>query len=100
MKLRLCPLCAKTFRVANYEYKEDRRMFCSMSCKSMTLRTLVECLWCDKTFIMLKSRLKNGRGKYCCVQCFREAWVAEIASVAGLTRWKRRRTGKSTFYNP
>jgi len=100
MKLRLCPLCSKSFRVAEYEYRENKRMFCSMKCKSMTLRTLVECLWCDRTFIIKKSSIRNGRGKYCCLQCYKEAWAAYIASYIANIRWKSHRTRKSTFYSP
>jgi hypothetical protein len=74
MKLRVCPVCSKEFRVTEWEYKLNLHTFCTNSCRKMFLRTMVECLRCKKTFTAYKSRTNIGRSKYCSVDCARSVW--------------------------
>jgi hypothetical protein len=90
MKLRVCPVCSKEFRVTEWEFKHDLHTFCTISCRKMFLRTLVECKECKRTFTVFKSVVKRERGKFCSSQCYRSFWVNNYSSA--LAKMKRHKS--------
>jgi len=82
MKMRVCPTCSKEYRVLEWDFKRDQRLFCSQSCKKMATRLFVNCLYCNKIFWVYRSWIARGRGKYCSQRCvgaaFSERWDKKI----------------------
>lgn len=62
-----CPTCKKDFKPT-----ASRQKYCSVGCRPQQQKNKIkkECLSCGKEIFVIPARLKDGRGKFCSVECF------------------------------
>lgn len=53
-------------------------------------KAMVKCKGCSFLFIIRKSVLKRGRGKFCRSECYKEYWVKNYASKLGSVGYEAR----------
>ena len=68
MRLRSCPVCTTVFRVSEFNYKHNYKMYCSRSCKEMHTHVYVDCGYCKRYFWVYRSRI-GLNGNYCSRRC-------------------------------
>jgi len=80
----ICKICGKSFFAANNRVKAGTAKYCSRKCAGIGrketmsgenhpnwkgAKIIEKCLICDKDFVTTKTRIKDGRGKYCSREC-------------------------------
>lgn len=89
MPLIKCAYCEKEFRVKPFRIKQTKgkEICCSKSCLKKLSFTEVSCLNCGKHFLVHRSRLKYGHGKFCSWKC-RFEWASLNKSGANSPSWR------------
>lgn len=94
-----CQRCKQPFKP-----RTPRNMFCSYKCKgeaqSEKGRTVIDCLFCKKTFSVIKSQLffRNDRNRrFCSMHCAKEAQRKWTVNNQGYVRARFFRGGNAVF---